>query len=472
MTRISILMPVYNEVEYVATVIERVFAVGFGSDFETEIVAVDDGSTDGSAEALIELAERHAGRLLCVKHAENRGKGAAIRTAIAHATGEFAVIQDSDLEYNPNDLPNVLRPLLNGYADAVFGSRFMVAGERRVLYFWHSLANRILTTCCNAVADLNLTDMSTGYKAFRLSLIRSIPLRSDGFGIEPELAIKLAQRGVALFEAPISYRGRTYAEGKKIKRSDALRTLWSIVSFGLRRDIYLDRGARILDALARTPRFNAWMASAVRGFVGRNVLEIGAGVGSLTQLLCPSGKSYTATDIDHEHLARLAVRFQNRPNVRIARCDLSEPADFAKFEGAFDTVVCLNVLEHIEEDGTGLKNMWNALAPGGRAVVLVPQDQDVYGTLDAVLGHHRRYSADELRSKMRQADFVVEEMLQFNRVTRFGWRLNGRWLKRKGFGRLQLWLFDHFVWLWRRMDRFLPWPAVSLIAIGKKSARP
>ena len=472
MSRISILMPVYNEVEYVATVVARVFAVDFGGDVETEIVAVDDGSTDGSAEALEELARRYRGRLRLVKHGANRGKGAAIRTAIAHATGQFAVIQDSDLEYNPNDLPNVLRPLLNGYADAVFGSRFMAAGERRVLYFWHSLANRILTTCCNAVADLNLTDMSTGYKAFRLSLIRSIPLRSDGFGVEPELAIKLAQRGAALYEAPISYRGRTYAEGKKIKRSDALRTLWSIVSFGLRRDVYLDRGARILDALAQTPRFNAWMAATVRGYVGANVLEIGAGIGSLTQLLCPSRKSYSATDFDEEHLARLAVRFQNRPNVRIAHCDLSEPADFSQFQSAFDTVVCLNVLEHIQEDGTGLKNIWNALVPAGRAVMLVPQDQSVYGTLDAVLGHHRRYSADELRSKMQAAGFEIETVFQFNRVTRFGWRLNGRWLKRKGFGRLQLWLFDHLVWLWRRIDRFLPWPGVSLIAIGKKPASP
>jgi len=318
MTRISILMPVFNEVEYVATVVARVLAVRFGDDVETEIVAVDDGSTDGSAEALEELGRLYPGRLQCLKHPANRGKGAAIRTAIAHATGEFAVIQDSDLEYNPNDLPNVLRPLLNGYADAVFGSRFMVAGERRVLYFWHSLANHVLTTCCNAVADLNLTDVSTGYKAFRLSLIRSIPIRSDGFGIEPELAIKLAQRGAALYEAPISYRGRTYAEGKKIRRSDALRTLWSIVSFGIRRDIYLDRGARTLDALAQTPRFNAWMASIIRGFLGTHVLEIGAGVGNLTQFLCPRRKTYTATDIDPEHLARLAVSFQNRPNVRIS----------------------------------------------------------------------------------------------------------------------------------------------------------
>jgi glycosyltransferase involved in cell wall biosynthesis len=467
MTKVSILVPVYNEVDYVATVIARLAAVDFGAGVETEIVAVDDGSTDGSTEALEELRQRYPELRLCT-HTANRGKGFAIRTAIEKATGEFAVVQDSDLEYNPQDLPRVLRPLLQGHADAVFGSRFLVAGERRVLYFWHSLANRVLTTFCNAITDLNLSDMSTGYKAFRISLVRSIPLRSDRFGFEPELTIKLAQRGAALYEVPISYRGRTYAEGKKIGAKDALQTLWSIVNYGLRRDIYLDKGARILDALSRTPRFNSWMADRIRSFVGSSVLEIGAGIGNLSQHLCPRKKSYVATDIDEEHLARLAVRFQNRPNVRLRRCDLSAAGDFAQFEGEFETVVCLNVLEHIEDDGVGLRNIARALGRDGRAIILVPQGQSIYGTLDEVLGHYRRYSTSELCSRMEQAGFEIEQVLQFNRITRPGWHFNGRWLKRKGFGRFQLWLFDDLVWLWRRIDRFLPWPAVSIIAVGRK----
>ena len=466
--RLSILVPLYNEVDLIATVVSRVLAVDFGEGVETEIIVVDDGSTDGSGEVVAGLCRLHPGTLTLIGHPVNRGKGAAIRTAIEHASGEFAVVQDSDLEYNPQDLPRVLRPLIEGRADAVFGSRFLVAGERRVLYFWHSLANHFLTTTCNAVADLNLTDMETGYKAFRLSLVKSIPLRSERFGIEPELTVKLAQRGVAVYEVPISYRGRTYAEGKKIGLKDALQALWCIAIYGLRRDIYLDDGARILDALAQTPRFNAWMADTIRGFLGSNVLEIGAGIGNLSQYLCPRKASYVATDIDDEHLARLGIRFQNRPNVRLRRCDLSDPRDFAPFAGEADTVVCLNVLEHIEDDATGLANIFAALAPGGRAIVLVPQDQSIYGTLDKVLGHYRRYSEAELRSKMEQAGFEVERVLRFNRVTRPGWYFNGRILKRTHFSRFQLWCFDRLVWLWRRIDRLIPWPSVSIIAVGRK----
>jgi glycosyltransferase involved in cell wall biosynthesis len=470
MTKLSILLPVYNEADLVATAIHRLFAVDFGADIETEIIAVDDGSTDGSTEVLEQLCNRYPQMLTLLKHAANRGKGAAIRTAIQHATGEFAVVQDSDLEYNPQELPHVLRPLFQGYADAVFGSRFLVAGERRVLYFWHSLANHLLTLICNAMADLNLSDMETGYKAFRLSLVRSIPLRSNRFGIEPELTIKIAQRGAALYEVPISYRGRTYAEGKKIGLKDALLAVWTIVNYGLRRDIYLDSGARILDVLSQTQRFNSWMADTVRPFVGSHVLEIGAGIGNLSGHLCPRRASYIATDIDTEHLERLAVRFQNRPNVRLGRCDLSATEDFAQFEGCVDTVVCLNVLEHIENDRVGLENIARALVPNGRAIVLVPQDQSIYGTLDQVLGHYRRYSEAELRSKMEQAGFDVEQVLQFNRITRPGWYVNGRGLKRRRFGRFQLWVFDSLVWLWRRIDRFVPWPAVSIIAVARKRA--
>jgi SAM-dependent methyltransferase len=336
------------------------------------------------------------------------------------------------------------------------------------MYFWHSLANHFLTTVGNAVADLNLTDMETGYKAFRLSLVRSIPLRSNGFGFDPEITVKLAQRRVALYEVPISYRGRTYEEGKKIGAWDAVSALCVVLWYGLRRDIYRDGGAGMLDAHSQTPRFNRWMADTVRPWVGTRVLEIGAGMGNLSRYLALRRQLYIASDIDAEHLARLRVRFQLRPNVRLLRCDLGAPADFVPLIGQADTVICLNVLEHIEDDAAGLANISSALVPGGVAIVLVPQDPGLYGTLDEELGHYRRYSEAELRAKMEAAGLTVEQVLHFNRITRPGWWFTGRVLKRRSSSRILLWFFDRLVWLWRRIDRTLPWPAVSVIGIGRK----
>lgn len=464
--RLSILVPLYNEEEFVAALLERVMAAPLPAGLEREIVVVDDGSTDGSAEIVEGVREQCPDLIRLVRHERNQGKGAAVRTAIRHATGEFTIIQDADLEYDPREYGAMLKPLLEGKADAVYGSRFMISGERRVLYFWHSIANHFLTTACNLVADLNLTDMETCYKAFRTSLLRTIPIRSNRFGIEPELTIKLARREARIYETPVSYHGRTYEEGKKIGFRDALQALWIILRYAWTNDIYDSSGPEVLNALSRASRFNAWMAETVRPYTGKRVLEIGAGIGNLTRLLAPRRALYLATDIDEEHLARLRVRFQHRPNLRVARCDLSRPDSFTEFADSMDTVVCLNVLEHVEDDVQALRSIRAALMPGGRAVLLVPQDQCIFGKLDAALGHYRRYARDELKEKMERAGFRVDTVLEFNRISRPGWWLTGKVLGRARISPLQLQVFDRFTWLWRRIDRWLPWPATSLIAVG------
>jgi SAM-dependent methyltransferase len=461
------MVPVYNEEEFVALSIERVLKAPLPNGLGREIIAVDDGSSDASAEVLEELALRHP-EIQVVRHPVNRGKGAAIRTAIQKARGEFAVIHDADLEYDPNDFMQLLQPLVDGQADVVFGSRFQSAGPRRVLYFWHAFANRLLTTVCNMAADLNLTDMETCYKAFRTRLLQSIPLRSERFGFEPEITIKVAQRRARVYEVPISYHGRTYDEGKKIGLKDAIQALFVILRFWLARDIYLDPGAQILETLSETPRFNQWMADTIRPFLGSRVLEIGAGIGNLTRKLSSHRKMYVASDIDGEHLARLGTRFHHRPNFEVCYCDLADSGAFGAFAARFDSVICLNVVEHVEDDRLALANICSALVQGGRAIVLVPQDQSIYGTLDQVLGHYRRYSEAELRQKMEQAGLRVKQVIQFNRITRPGWYVNGRLLKRRSLSRFQLWFFDRFVWLWRILERWLPWPAVSIIGIGEK----
>ncbi len=362
----------------------------------------------------------------------------------------------------------MLAPLLDGSADAVFGSRSATSAQRRVLYFWHSLANRVLTTCCNILADLNLTDMETCYKAFRTSLIQSIPIRSDRFGIEPEITIKLARRQARIYEVPISYHGRTYVDGKKIGLKDAFEAVYVMARTAISSDIYNDSGPETLEALSYAPRFNAWMAETILPYVGESVLEIGAGIGNLTRLLIKRRKRYIASDIDPHHLARLSARFVHRPNFEARFCDLTEAEHFTDFAEQVDSIVCLNVLEHVSDDATALRNMCDALLPGGRAIILVPQGQELYGSLDTALGHYRRYSIAELRRKMQEAGFEVERILTFNRISRPAWYFTGRVLKRTALSPLQMKMFDRLVWLWQRLDRVLPWPSTSIIGIGTR----
>jgi glycosyltransferase involved in cell wall biosynthesis/phospholipid N-methyltransferase len=465
---VSILIPLYNEEEFVGTLLERVLAAPLPEGVGREIIVVDDGSKDTSAEIVEDMAAAHPGVIRLIRQPRNQGKGAAIRTAIEHATGEFSIIQDADLEYNPREYGRVLAPLLEGEADAVFGSRFMISGERRVLYFWHSVANQILTLMCNVVADLNLTDMETCYKAFRTSLLQSMPIRSDRFGLEPELTIKLAKRRVRIYETPITYHGRTYDEGKKIGLKDAFDAVWVILRYAFTRDLYKDPGGEILDALSGARRFNEWMADTIQPYLGRRILECGAGIGNLSRVLSPRRELYVAGDINAEYLARLRQRFQHRPRIDVRHCDLSNPVDFEPLAGSVDTVVCLNVLEHIEDDLGALCNIHTALMPGGRAIILVPHGQKIFGSLDTALGHYRRYSHAQLQQRLEQAGFRVERILNFNRISRFPWYVTGRIFKRTTISRLQLRIFDRFVWLWRRLDPMLPWPPTSIIAIAVK----
>ncbi len=466
--KLSILVPLFNEEEFVRTLLERAIAAPLPEGCEREIIVADDGSTDGSLEEVEAVAAKWPGMIRLLKTDRNRGKGSAIRRAIAEARGELAIVQDADLEYDPREYGKILAPLLDGRADAVFGSRFLVAGERRVLYYWHSLANHFLTTMCNVVADLNLTDMETCYKAFRTPLVQSIPIRSERFGFEPEITIKLAKRQARIYETPITYNGRTYEEGKKIGMKDALEAFWVVLRFALSRDIYVDKDKDILDAFSDAPKFNRWMADTIRPYLGKSVLEIGAGIGNLSRLLIARRKRYVATDLDREHLERLRSRLMARPNLETSLLDAARAEDYAAYRGQMDTVVCLNVVEHIQDDLGALRNIHSVLQEGGRAVILVPEGQSIYNSLDKELGHWRRYSEEQLRQRMTEAGFTVEAMLRFNRISRPGWWFNGSILKKRTISRMQLRNFDRLVWLWRKLDPVLPWNPTSIIAVGRK----
>lgn len=222
--KLSIVIPVYNEQASLKDVVHRVEAV----DYDTEIILVDDCSTDGSREILEEYKDLEGYHVLF--HKKNRGKGAALRSGFTHATGDVIIIQDADLEYDPADYPMLLKPILDGRADVVYGSRFL-GGPHRVLFYWHSVGNKFLTTLSNMFTNLNLTDMETGYKVFSKKVIDSITLKCDRFGFEPEITSKIARKNFRVFEVPISYSGRDYSEGKKITWKDGVAALWFIIRF-------------------------------------------------------------------------------------------------------------------------------------------------------------------------------------------------------------------------------------------------
>jgi glycosyltransferase involved in cell wall biosynthesis len=226
---LSIVIPVFNEVHTIAEIVRRVQEVSLPGIEGREIVIVDDYSTDGTRDILSAYKDQTGIKI--VFQDRNRGKGAALRTGIAQTTGNFVLIQDADLEYDPQEYPKLLAPLLAGKADVVYGSRFAGGESKRVLYYWHSVGNRFLTTLSNMFTNINLTDMETCYKMFRGEVIRNLRIEEDRFGFEPEVTSKVARMGCRIYEVGISYSGRTYAEGKKINWKDGVRAIWCILKY-------------------------------------------------------------------------------------------------------------------------------------------------------------------------------------------------------------------------------------------------
>jgi len=229
---LSVVIPVYNEIDTIDEILRQVKEVDVG--MEKEIVLIDDCSKDGTRERLQAIEKEEAENNIRVfYHAENQGKGAALRTGFQNVTGDITLVQDADLEYSPQEYPQLLKPILDGRADVVYGSRFL-GGPHRVLSFWHYMVNRFLTFLSNMFTNLNLTDMETCYKVFKTSLLKDIPLKSDRFGFEPEITAKIAKRKFRIYETPISYSGRDYSEGKKINWKDGIAALFHIIRFRIK----------------------------------------------------------------------------------------------------------------------------------------------------------------------------------------------------------------------------------------------
>jgi glycosyltransferase involved in cell wall biosynthesis len=462
---LSVVMPCYNEAATIQPILQRVRAVPV----VREIIVVDDGSTDGTRELLQRsLADwpPAAPALRVFFQPRNRGKGAALREGFRHATAPFTIVQDADLEYDPRDYPKLVQPLLDGAADVVYGSRF--AGfPRRVLYFWHSLGNRLLTLLSNMATDLNLTDMETCYKVFRTDVLQSIPLRSDRFGFEPEITAKIARLGCRIYEVPIAYHGRTYAEGKKIGWKDGLQALWTILKYACVDDVGIGTGELTLRLLRRADKYNRWVYELIKPYIGRRILEVGAGIGNMTRHYLSHGE-VTATDISPWSLGELRKAFADFPQVRVERLDITRDA-CAQTE-AYDTILCLNVLEHIEDDVQSLRHMRTLLKPGGRLVLYVPSNPRLYCEIDRGVGHFRRYEEAELRRKLVEAGFRLGPVTSHNSIGALGWWLQGKILGKRRIGSSDVGGMNAlmpFIRLQERLDlrsRF----ALSILAVGER----
>src|SRR5207248_5132350 len=459
---LSVVIPCYNERSTVAELLRHVREVPI----EKEIIVVDDKSTDGSAGVVAALANQYP-EIRHIFQPVNMGKGAAIRRGIAEAAGDIVVIQDADREYDPNEYPKLIQPIVDGHADVVFGSRFE-GYPRRVMLYWHRLGNNLLTFLSNCTTNLDLTDMETCYKVFRREIIQSINLKSDRFGIEPEITAKVAKRGYRIFEVPISYYGRDYWEGKKINWKDGFSAIWTILKFGIFDDPRNEPATyQTIRRLDRLRRYNKWIWERLQPYVGQRVLEVGAGSGTMTRFLY-GRELIVATDKERPYIDRLRDAFRRRAGIIVERLDpdTDDGLDLSRY--AFDTVLCINVLEHTADDVAALKRANQLLQPGGRVIVYVPAGKDLYGSLDRGVGHQRRYEKDELVSKLQEAGFEVEEVSFQNQIARMAWWFNSRLFKRQGLPAAQSRIFDRLVPFLKAFEGQRPASGLSLIAVGRK----
>ena len=458
---VSIIVPVFNEKNTIDQIIKRVEEL----DIEKEIIIIDDSSTDGTVERLKAIRGKNP-KIRLIFHEKNYGKGRCIRDGFKEATGDIAIIQDADLEYNPKEIPKVIQPIIDGYADVVYGSRF--AGyPRRALYFWHSIGNNILTLISNIFTNLNLTDMETCYKAFKKVVYKNIKLVSDKFEIEPELTAKVARMKMRIYEVPVSYQGRSYWEGKKIKWVDGIKAIFAIIRHSLFSKISDDIGFQTLELMSASESYNRLIYGQIEPYIGQRILEIGSGIGNITKFML-SKDFVHATDISDSYLHILSNSFGNCPNLNVQKLNLENFNDTEIKKLNIDTIVCLNVLEHIKDDVAALKKIASILEPGGKLVLLVPAHNWAYSNLDSKLGHFRRYTKSLIIQKSAEAGFKILKMDSFNAIGLPGWFISGKILRRTKLSRLQIRLFDLTVPFLKLEKLFGPPFGLSTIAILEK----
>ncbi len=463
--KLSVLMPIYNERWTLEQIVGQVLSVRLP--VEVELVAVDDRSRDGSWDLLLSLAQADS-RIKPVRHEKNQGKGAAIRTAIAHMTGDVAVFQDADLEYSPTDYPKLLEPLLSGQADAVFGSRY-AGSTRKVQSYWHTMVNRLLTLFSNMVNDLNLTDMETCYKMIRADVLKHLCLSSHSFTLEPEITCRLSQWGARIYEVPVGYTGRSFLEGKKIRPIDGVKALWAMINYRYFNNRFTaDTRLQALKAQEQAPARRKWILQQIQPFVGARVAEVGAGLGTYSLGLLNRERLVLCED---QALPRqlLKQRFGERSQVEILPLDCARRnwTDALKQE-KFDTVFSTGLLEREQHDEALLAGFQQILAPGGHCVLIVPAQRWLHSPIDDAWQRVRRYQPQDLRQKLAAAGFEIVHEQGFAKAGSLGSAIRGRLLRRTApSGRWMRWS-DRCLPLAKICDRVLPIPASWHLVVARK----
>jgi hypothetical protein len=434
--KLSVVVPFYNELRTLPTVIDRLLDVDFERlGLRTELIFVDDGSTD-AGRMLLEPPPRADCRL--VVHPRNRGKGAAVRTGLEAATGDILCIQDADLEYHPADLPALLEPILSGEFEVVYGNRFK--GSAAGLYYSHRLANRLLNTTVNVLFNRYLQDVYTGYKVFTRRAFGGLALTARTFTVEMELTAHFLRKGLVIYEVPISYRARTYAQGKKIHFKDGFLAAGAALRYRLRAPraarsamrrapdapgaldgLEGELGsihARGLEDLAYAGAYRRYVADHVGPHCGRSLLQVKAGLGDLAEHLARGRERLVVADDDALCVQALEQRFAGDGHVEVAALDLDQEV---KVHPPVDTVLAVNVIEYLADDVTGLRRM-AAAAPGGRLVLLVAGYPALAGAYDRAI-RQRRYTPARLRHAVREAGLEVEVLRPVNFLGAVAWWL-------------------------------------------------